>query len=72
MTAFTCPFCNSASHYPKDAEERYCAVCHVFVDDVLRAEPHIRRTMAAHYRRLGQEQTARAWELGIANSENGR
>jgi len=31
--SFTCPFCGAVSHNPRDAEERYCARCHVFVDD---------------------------------------
>lgn len=30
---FTCPFCGAVSHNPRDAEERYCGRCHVFVDD---------------------------------------
>ena len=30
---FRCPRCGAVSHNPKDACERYCARCHVFVDD---------------------------------------
>lgn len=62
---FTCPFCAAVSRNPKDAERRYCAACHVFIDDVLNAEPHIRRSMALHFRRRGMEQTARAWNHGL-------
>lgn len=32
---FVCPFCDAISHHPRDADERYCGRCHVFVDDVL-------------------------------------
>lgn len=32
-TPFTCPRCGSVSHNPHDAEHRYCARCHVFVDE---------------------------------------
>lgn len=32
--AFTCPRCGAVSHNPHDIEHRYCARCHVFVDDV--------------------------------------
>jgi hypothetical protein len=31
--AFVCPRCGAVSHNPKDACERYCGRCHVFVDD---------------------------------------
>lgn len=31
--AFKCPLCGFTSHNPNDARERYCAHCHVFVDD---------------------------------------
>lgn len=31
--SFTCPFCARISHNPHDVRERYCASCHVFVDD---------------------------------------
>jgi hypothetical protein len=30
---FTCPFCGAISHNPSDVDQRYCARCHVFVDD---------------------------------------
>lgn len=30
---FICPRCGAVSHNPHDAAERYCARCHVFVDD---------------------------------------
>jgi hypothetical protein len=30
---FTCPRCGAVSHNPHDAEERYCARCHLFVAD---------------------------------------
>jgi len=30
---FTCPRCGRTSHNPHDAAERYCAHCHVFLDD---------------------------------------
>jgi uncharacterized protein DUF3846 len=36
---FVCPRCAFVSHHPKDASERYCAHCHVFVDDPTLREP---------------------------------
>lgn len=30
---FRCPFCGIVSHHPRDAQERYCARCHRFVDE---------------------------------------
>jgi hypothetical protein len=33
-TPFRCPHCGVVSHNPHDAEERYCARCHLFVDDL--------------------------------------
>lgn len=30
---FVCPICHTRSWHPRDAEERYCARCHRFVDD---------------------------------------
>jgi hypothetical protein len=30
---FVCPFCGATSHNIGDALNRYCARCHVFVDD---------------------------------------
>lgn len=32
-TPFVCPRCGAVSHNPKDACERYCVRCHVFLDD---------------------------------------
>jgi hypothetical protein len=39
MTAveFTCKFCGTTTRHPDDVSERYCPVCHVFVEDVVRA-----------------------------------
>jgi hypothetical protein len=34
-TRFTCPFCGAISHNLNDADQRYCARCHVFVDVVI-------------------------------------
>lgn len=33
---FVCPRCLTASAHPRDAQERYCARCHAFVDDPVR------------------------------------
>jgi hypothetical protein len=30
---FKCPICGAVSYHPRDAQERYCGRCHVFVDD---------------------------------------
>jgi hypothetical protein len=54
---FTCPFCASFSHNPKDAEQRYCARCNVFVDDVKTSSPAVRQTMGSFCRRLAECQT---------------
>jgi hypothetical protein len=44
--AFKCPLCATESHNTNDAEYRYCAYCHVFVEDVLTASPAYRQIMA--------------------------
>ena len=31
--SFTCPHCGAVSHNLRDAQERYCARCHKFLDD---------------------------------------
>lgn len=33
MTPFTCPICGARSYNPNDAKHRYCARCHLFVDE---------------------------------------
>jgi hypothetical protein len=38
-TSFQCPKCGAISHNPHDIEQRYCARCHVFVDDEPEIEP---------------------------------
>jgi len=35
--AFICPRCGTISHNPNDLAQRYCAHCHVFVDDPVSA-----------------------------------
>ena len=61
-----------------DATERYCAWCHVFIDDVLDTPPKVRKAMAAvarkiaisypddRYRAERMERTAKAWEWGLS------
>jgi hypothetical protein len=31
---FTCPRCKTVSHHPTDIEQRYCARCHEWADDM--------------------------------------
>jgi hypothetical protein len=31
---FTCPQCKTVSHHPTDIEQRYCARCHEWADDM--------------------------------------
>jgi GrpB-like predicted nucleotidyltransferase (UPF0157 family) len=60
MTEFKCPFCGFVSRNPRDAEERYCVRCHVFVGDVLHASPMVRREMGRFFRRLAKREPERA------------
>lgn len=55
-----CPFCNMLSHHPKDKEERYCARCGVFIDDVLTTSPSVRRAMIRFHRRLADRDPDKA------------
>lgn len=32
---YSCVFCGTTTHHPRDVRERYCARCHVFASDVL-------------------------------------
>jgi len=47
MTSFICPFCGFVSHHPRDTAERYCARCHVFIDDVQEAAELLAREVEA-------------------------
>jgi hypothetical protein len=63
MTAFTCPFCNSASYNLNDVGKRYCGRCHVFVGDVLQTSPAVRAAMVRENVRVAEvkpEHTAAA------------
>jgi hypothetical protein len=42
MAKFTCPFCATSTRHPHDVRERYCPVCHVFVDLVAEAAAAVR------------------------------
>lgn len=33
--SYTCPRCGAVSHHPKDEEQRYCARCNMFEEDVM-------------------------------------
>lgn len=59
---FTCPFCAETSANPTDTRERYCAHCHVFVDDLLTASPTICRVMARLWHRLAETRPEHAAE----------